>query len=551
MEPRVVPSYPLFLLTSVRKLVYRRHDRPIRLRIPGDALVLVATGEGILRLEDGKAASLKPGRVLPLGPQAEAELLPEPGSGPLGGYVLSFAGLSVGRPRGSWTCSPVEADRSRLPAGALNLRSLESASARAEELRLLLRRHPERLHEAQVGFYALLQHLKEELSGREEDDDGIGRTIAYMHGHFRQKVKLGALSEIAGLTPTSYSRSFKKAKGMPPMEYLNRIRIQRAKQLLGEGSSIKEASESAGFGNEYYFSRMFKREVGIPPTVYVKRRELRVAAASCFGYADCLRSLGVEPAASMNGGRHVDQDEEEHRQSVESELEKMAAARPDLILCDSRHRPFRERLKRIAPTVELEFTVDWRRTHRTIAELVSREKEASINFRQIDRMIERTRRALQASDARPPSFAFLRLFRRTVRVQGTGLHPMNSLLYAELGLVPGSSVPLNVPYREYDLRQVPYFDADYLYCYDDPHSGADGDREAARPGSAAAVAGRDDRRETRRDVRADGRIVEASNWIGMSWSPLGQRKIMEELLRSSSGSRDIGMEDAAIRIGTR
>lgn len=67
---------------------------------------------------------------------------------------------------------------------------------------------------------------------------------------------------------------FIKEKGISPLQFLKKMRIEHAKKLLlakeQYGLSIKEISDACGFEDQLYFSRVFKQQVGLSPMEYVK-----------------------------------------------------------------------------------------------------------------------------------------------------------------------------------------------------------------------------------------------------------------------------------------
>ncbi|OGV50225.1 MAG: hypothetical protein A2017_00210 [Lentisphaerae bacterium GWF2_44_16] len=73
---------------------------------------------------------------------------------------------------------------------------------------------------------------------------------------------------------TSYSyehicRIFRKNFGVPPLYYLNAIRVEEAKRLLSfPNISVAEAAEKTGFNDPAYFSRIFKRMAGVSPAKF-------------------------------------------------------------------------------------------------------------------------------------------------------------------------------------------------------------------------------------------------------------------------------------------
>lgn len=68
-------------------------------------------------------------------------------------------------------------------------------------------------------------------------------------------------------------RVFKQKTGCTPNVYLNRLRIEKAKELLDgdNGYNVKQTAAACGFNDQYYFSRMFKKQTGISPAKWKRR----------------------------------------------------------------------------------------------------------------------------------------------------------------------------------------------------------------------------------------------------------------------------------------
>ena len=76
-----------------------------------------------------------------------------------------------------------------------------------------------------------------------------------------------------------FCKLFKKATGMTLTEYVARVRVEKAKTLLGNPSlRVSEVGYAAGFGSIPHFNSVFKRHVGMPPTEY--RAALRSPVAA-------------------------------------------------------------------------------------------------------------------------------------------------------------------------------------------------------------------------------------------------------------------------------
>ena len=100
----------------------------------------------------------------------------------------------------------------------------------------------------------------------------IDRIIEYMRQNINSKVTLEELSGIAGLSIFYLSRTFKEATGYPIITYFNKMKIEKAKELLIEGNKkVKEVAYELGYTNEFYFSRIFKRIEGLSPKEFYSK----------------------------------------------------------------------------------------------------------------------------------------------------------------------------------------------------------------------------------------------------------------------------------------
>lgn len=77
------------------------------------------------------------------------------------------------------------------------------------------------------------------------------------------------LSERSGFTPQHLNRVFRGLLGVTPLQYLNRMRMERAASLLADGRlTIKAIARQVSFDDPYYFSRQFKQHFGRSPGQY-------------------------------------------------------------------------------------------------------------------------------------------------------------------------------------------------------------------------------------------------------------------------------------------
>ena len=100
----------------------------------------------------------------------------------------------------------------------------------------------------------------------------IDRVIEYMRQNINRKITLEELSRTAELSAFYLSRTFKDATGYPIITYFNKMKIDKAKELLIEGNKkVKEVAYELGYTNEFYFSRIFKRIEGLSPSEFYSK----------------------------------------------------------------------------------------------------------------------------------------------------------------------------------------------------------------------------------------------------------------------------------------
>ena len=111
-------------------------------------------------------------------------------------------------------------------------------------------------------------------SSRQQTATGRFDTIlAYIQNHFLEKITVEDLSQMAGLHPNHFIKVFRGQIGTSPGQYINKLRIDKARELLVEETyTIGEIASMTGFHDESYFSKTFKKYIGRTPREY--RREM-------------------------------------------------------------------------------------------------------------------------------------------------------------------------------------------------------------------------------------------------------------------------------------
>ncbi|NQX67805.1 helix-turn-helix domain-containing protein [Paenibacillus alba] len=114
------------------------------------------------------------------------------------------------------------------------------------------------------SFFLVAEDVKV-LSKRPEVLDAC----QYVSLHLNKKISLDEVSEQLFLNPSYFSRLFKKETGETFIEYVNRMKVERAKELLDQTNlAVSKIGESLGYDNHSYFIKMFKSVAGMTPLEY-------------------------------------------------------------------------------------------------------------------------------------------------------------------------------------------------------------------------------------------------------------------------------------------
>jgi AraC-like DNA-binding protein len=97
----------------------------------------------------------------------------------------------------------------------------------------------------------------------------LAQALAYMREHLTERLPLREVAKRADLSPFYFCKLFHRTLGMTFTEYLARLRLERAKDLLlNPTMPISETAMASGFGSIPHFNRAFKRYTGTTPTAY-------------------------------------------------------------------------------------------------------------------------------------------------------------------------------------------------------------------------------------------------------------------------------------------
>jgi AraC-like DNA-binding protein len=95
--------------------------------------------------------------------------------------------------------------------------------------------------------------------------------LNYIDENLSMNISLEKLSGLAHFHPTHFIRYFRNQTGLPPMQYIRKLRLEKAKNyLLETESTLSEISSLLGFYDQFHFSKDFKEYTGYSPSEYKK-----------------------------------------------------------------------------------------------------------------------------------------------------------------------------------------------------------------------------------------------------------------------------------------
>ncbi len=93
----------------------------------------------------------------------------------------------------------------------------------------------------------------------------------YLQERVESRIHLPHLCQYLSCSKSTLSKAFKEATNLTVIEYFNRLKIEKAKDMLRSTHlNITQISEALHFSSIYYFSTLFKKETGMFPTAYAK-----------------------------------------------------------------------------------------------------------------------------------------------------------------------------------------------------------------------------------------------------------------------------------------
>lgn len=105
----------------------------------------------------------------------------------------------------------------------------------------------------------------------------MGNAVEFFNQHYAERITTEDLIRYMGYGRTRLFELFKAHTGLPPNEYIVRLRVKKAQEKMQKpGCTVADVAKSCGFENAAYFSSVFRKYTGLSPTRFMKK-----AASGC------------------------------------------------------------------------------------------------------------------------------------------------------------------------------------------------------------------------------------------------------------------------------
>ena len=119
------------------------------------------------------------------------------------------------------------------------------------------------------NFEELRSIIENVLRPHELEIPPMNRAIDFIDEYYCQPISARDVAREVGLSLSYVQHIFKKGVGKSITNYIQELRVEKAKELLSDHSlRIKEIATKTGFNNQYYFFKVFKKSVGCSPSEY-------------------------------------------------------------------------------------------------------------------------------------------------------------------------------------------------------------------------------------------------------------------------------------------
>lgn len=117
---------------------------------------------------------------------------------------------------------------------------------------------------------------RRELRGGQLKDFYIQEAVNFMERNYHRDLTVEEIAQVCGLNRSYFSKIFKQNMGCPPQEFLIRLRLSKAADLMkGTSGSIGDIAAQCGYPNQLHFSRAFRKRYGLSPREWRAQNQIK------------------------------------------------------------------------------------------------------------------------------------------------------------------------------------------------------------------------------------------------------------------------------------
>ena len=131
------------------------------------------------------------------------------------------------------------------------------------------------VNRAKSRLYDLFARLEKETADEQLDEE-LFRSLKYIDENYADPtLRIERVCEEIHVSHSSLQRRFNRYFAMTPKQYIVKLRLNKAVDMLSEGDiSVKEVAYACGFDDEKYFSRVFSSTFGYPPSRFIEKMKM-------------------------------------------------------------------------------------------------------------------------------------------------------------------------------------------------------------------------------------------------------------------------------------
>ncbi|MDT3426579.1 AraC-like DNA-binding protein [Paenibacillus forsythiae] len=124
-----------------------------------------------------------------------------------------------------------------------------------------------------ILFHRIFEQLSAAADGSARSDrrdvSWLQKGHEYMEIHYAEGITVEKVSEYVGIDRTHFTKQYRKAYGITPIQFIQELKMKEARALLEQTSyTLSEIAHSVGYPDIFSFSKAFKKLHGVAPTQY-------------------------------------------------------------------------------------------------------------------------------------------------------------------------------------------------------------------------------------------------------------------------------------------